>query len=516
MRIIGQSSLQLGELAYRIAVFRDQARRHHTRFLYRINKPARAALGLLGLALLAGCGAEPFEVDEGFFGGVAADEPRAALIMRDVLVDGGRAADAAVAGYFALSVTLPSSAGLSAAGGCVVFDPSSRRYERLSFPALPSSNDATAIALPTAPRAMFALHARYGRLRFERLIGEAEQVARFGEPVSARLADDLRWAEPAMLKDPTLAEALGRPDQTARRLGDPLTQIDLGATFGRLRSAGVGDLYVGPSARAFVEAVRAAGFSIEPKRLRDALPRWSPARVFPHDNHAWSVVGTDPASEQRGAASLAALLEEGGWGGDAAESAGRIARALVNGAGSGPPIRPDIPGSTSFMAVDRAGQAVACAVGMGRPFGLGRTAPGTGVILRPAGEPGMTTAFGLVVGNVNTWQVHLSAVAGGGRSALSALLQPVLAHYEAGDSVPAAVEAARVYADPGGRTLYVEPDWTDARRSALAPPGLAVREVPALGHAALFRCIEGIPREAQSCDLAGDRRGGGLVLFERE
>ena len=219
--------------------------------------------------------------------------------------------------YFALSVTLPSSAGLSAGGACVVFDPSSERYERLSFPALPSSNQSPAIALPTAPRAMFALHARYGRLRFR----EADHRGRAAGPVwrnrvSARLAADLRWAGPSVLADPTLAEVLGRPDRTPRRLGDPLTQIDLGATFGRLRSAGIGDLYVGPTARAFVEAVRGAGFAIDSERLRDALPRWSEAETFPHDNHAWSVVGSEPISEQRAATALAALLDAGGWPGN--------------------------------------------------------------------------------------------------------------------------------------------------------------------------------------------------------
>ena len=69
----------------------------------------------------------------GFVGAVTADEPRAAMAARDVLSAGGSAADAAIAMYFVLSVTMPASAGLGGGGACVAHDAKGKRTEALDF-----------------------------------------------------------------------------------------------------------------------------------------------------------------------------------------------------------------------------------------------------------------------------------------------------------------------------------------------------------------------------------------------
>ncbi|MDA1310019.1 MAG: gamma-glutamyltransferase, partial [Proteobacteria bacterium] len=331
-------------------------------------------------------------------------------------------------------------------------------------------------------------------------------------------AADLRWADPAMLQDPTLAEAFGRQGGGVLGRGETLTQIDLGAALGHLRSAGMGDLYVGPMSRSFAAAVQAAGYAIDTKKLREALPRWSDVVGFEHGNHNWAVVGADPAAGQQASSMLEKLFKNGDWGGsDGLGRAGLMAKAAQEFGGQpGVSVRPDVPGATSFMAVDRAGQMVACAIGMGRPFGLGKTASGTGIMLRPADVAGPASALAVIAGNKNTWQVHLGATAGGGKAALSALLQPVLDQFEGDRSVAEAVEAPRTYPDPAAGTLYAEQAWGADAQSAMATSGLGVKTMPALGRAALLRCVDGLPKEAANCDLAGDRRGGGLVLFERD
>ena len=148
----------------------------------------------------------------GFLGGVVADEPRAAVVAREVLSQGGTAADAAVALGFALSVTLPSRAGLGGGGACLAYSPgrefgeprgargrscSPRRRRR--GPVRAADRPA---AVPMMARGLFALQARYGKRPFDSLIVQAEQMARFGVPASRAFVRDLTLVAGPLFADP--------------------------------------------------------------------------------------------------------------------------------------------------------------------------------------------------------------------------------------------------------------------------------------------------------------------------
>jgi gamma-glutamyltranspeptidase/glutathione hydrolase len=85
-------------------------------------------------------------------------------------------------------------------------------------------------------------------------------------------------------------------------------------------------------------------------------------------------------------------------------------------------------GSTGFAAVDGNGEAASCAVTMNGPFGSGRTAAGTGVVLAqtPSSAAGLASAFLTPVIASSGGQVGLAGAGAGGPNGTAAALYAVL------------------------------------------------------------------------------------------
>lgn len=328
-------------------------------------------------------------------GGVAADEPRAATIGRDILSGGGTAADAVVAMAFTAAVTLPSSSGLGAGGVCVAYTPKTQRADVIAF--LPRGAGGP-VTVPMLARGMALLHARHGRDRWESLLGPAEQLARGGTQVSRALNREMNDVPAFKRLDGEArfiyASARGLPLSE----GVTMTQPELAVMLGRLRVAGAGDLHVGLGARQFADAARQSKIALRVEQLRDQVPTLlQPERVVFGDKTVLTADLSGVGAPGLGGARLAmALRGEGGV-------------AVGGGAASG---------GAGFAAVDPDGNAVACSVTMNGRFGSGRMPIGSGLLLAaPPSEASLAALVPMLVISPAGGRAHAAIVASNGGAA---------------------------------------------------------------------------------------------------
>ncbi len=524
---------------------------------------ARQLLPLIAAALLAGCGRgeELGTVGyvEGFLGAVAGDEPRAALIGRDVLSAGGSAGDAVVAMAFAAAVTLPSSAGLGGGGVCLGFNAATGQVAAIDFTArapltVPPEADRPA-AVPGFARGLFAFHARYGRLAWSQLLGPAEQLARFGTRVSRAFAQDVAALERALLDDPETRRVFAAPD--GDRLvgeGSTLRQVELAAVLARIRAEGAGAFYTGAFARDFAEAATAAGGGLSVEDLRDYRPALVPTITLPVGSNVAHFAAPPAAggalaaqiwgllADEFGRASPAERLALIAAAGQATEAdrdrwqqadgsssvppqdlvaASRLRSLMVGGraatdvSGGAATPRVENPAAATFVAADREGSAAVCAFTLNGLFGTGRVAPGTGVLLAAAPGPGGrgATALGpMLIVNENIKAFFFAGAAAGGIAAPSALAGVALRVMEGDESLTAAVGAVRVLGTRVADRIYYESLNGGFVREALGGRGDRLVEVPTLGRVNAIACLGGIPRNPETCSQANDPRGHGLSV----
>ena len=540
--------------------------------------PALAAIcAIVALAALAGCGQDGASFSggtgpaAGFAGAVVADEPHAALAAREVLAEGGSAADAAVALTFALAVTYPSAAGLGGGGQCLVYVPGRTQdsVDSLDFlpgPAGPSPGGGWASAVPGTVRGMDALQARYGRLRWSRTLVAAERLARFGHPVSRALARDLAAGSQALFRDEAVRALFTGDDGRPLSEGETIVQHDLATLLARLRLAGGADFYSGGTARQLADAAARADGALDAGDLRQYRARWVGTVSLPfgyEELHtvpggggavAAAITGLAAADDRyadaEGAERLHLLAEVArrGFALAPAATADALDPALLErrmesyrpdartaGGGDGGPRLDDAP-TTGFIVVDRQGMAVACGLTMNGTFGTGRLAPGSGLVLAAAPEDDPAPPLApVVLVNRNSRQLFLAAAggggavgasalelvlqdrefpvavaAGGGTVAPSALARVLLALLEDERPLAAALAAPRLHVGGEADLLAVEPAIAAAARSALAERGHQVVEVPAIGRVNALHCPDGLPRTPESCRFASDRRGFGI------
>ncbi len=496
---------------------------------------------------------------------MVADEPRAVLVGRDILSAGGSAADAAVGVYFTLAVTMPSSASLGGGGMCLVFDRETGSTQALDFIAREPADIPRATTRPSAVpgnvRGFFTLHAKHGRLRWGQLVVPAENLARFGTQVSRAFAHDLAQVGDALLEEKEAGKIFGRPDGKGLvREGDYFRQIDLATVLSSLRVRGPGAFYDSALAGTVVKAVVAAGGSLTRRDLRAYRPRWLDTLRVPFGNltvhftpppaasgavaaQIWSMAQAGDRFAEGGQGERAHLLAEtsmrafadrSGWltgNGNSRVAPGElVAPARLGGLMASynpnghtpaetlrppPRSRPENPAGTSFVAVDRNGNAVACALTLNNLFGTGRFAPGTGILLAAAPDPsvgrGAVSLTGMMIVNHHVNEFHFASAASGGVTAPTAMAQVAARHYLGGEPLERALAAKRVHHNGVPDVTYHEKGLAPAVVSELARRRHKTAATPVLGRVTAISCPDGIPPNPATCTFDVDPRSFGLA-----
>jgi len=417
---------------------------------------------------------------QGYVGIVVADEPQAAIAGHDVLVRGGNAADAASAVGLALAVTLPSRASLGGGGACVAYRPGSDAPAR-SFVFLPKSGSGSGdrpAAVPMLARGLYLMQMHYGSVDFAQTVVPALRLARAGATVSSQLAGDLDVVKEPLLADEGMGSVFSRADGRVLQPGDTLVQRRLGETLERLHNVGVGDLYNGALASNLIDAANAAGGGLTNADLRNALPV-EEGTLSVSDGDVTVDFVAPPADGGLGMASAfrasvggtvapgAAQAAVAAWRAGSAQSGGTEAAQSFIGAPQSGGRLPNLPASTSFVVVDRQGEAVACDLTMNNLFGTGRLAANTGIVLAVA--PGKHPAPLLPLAIAHRGTTVRAVVAASGQNDAADAASAGLTQALAGQPVSVNVGSGRVntIACKAGNSCIGS---TDERGSGLATP----------------------------------------------
>ncbi|UYP19266.1 gamma-glutamyltransferase [Rhodococcus sp. Z13] len=362
-------------------------------------------------------------------GMVASSHPLASQAGARVLADGGNAVDAALAMAAVTWLTLPGQCGIGGDAFAVVRDPdgtvwtvngsgygpdggTSAFYRERGFDAIPLDG-ALAVAVPGAPAALSALHARGASRPLPELWEAAARLAERGLPCSAKTRTDVRTALTAIHGDAGLASVY-TPGGTVPHVGERLPQRDLADTI-RVLARDPKSFYAGSLAERCVAALQAggapftgdewqAGAEVAVEAALTGSYAGATVHQTPLPTPGWMVLqqaalsdGVLASEQWLGAtavdrmarAATIAFEDRLRWcgsdndGADRALTPANIAAGRARLENRSPVGAFTVSGgdTTSLVAVDAEGRAVSFIHSLAFTFGAKFTVPGTGIVL---------------------------------------------------------------------------------------------------------------------------------------
>jgi gamma-glutamyltranspeptidase/glutathione hydrolase len=231
-------------------------------------------------------------------GAVASATPEATAAGAAVLAAGGNAVDAAVATAFALAVSYPPAGNLAGGGFAVGRTPGGELWAldfRETAPAGTwrdsflgpdgrtrrgaSMRGGLAVCTPGTVRGLEALHRRYGKLPWNRLVAPAVRLARYGFRVPPGLARIFSTYAADLARDPA-ASALFAPGGVPLPAGVLLVQEDLARTLETIAVKGADGFHRGAVAHRVAAFVQATGGVLTEEDLAGYRPEWRPPFAF--------------------------------------------------------------------------------------------------------------------------------------------------------------------------------------------------------------------------------------------
>jgi gamma-glutamyltranspeptidase/glutathione hydrolase len=179
-----------------------------------------------------------------------------------------------------------------------------------------------------------------------------------------------------------------------------------------------------------------------------------------------------------------------------------------------PAENPVSPVATNFVAVDARGSAVACRITLNGLFGVGRVAPGTGIVIGATPHPGSdatAVAAPVIIVDHNRRNFLFAAAASGGAASSAALLGTMARVLIDEVPLPEAMAAPRLYHAGVPDVVVFEPKAETERLAAMRQRGHTLTQGPALGRVNAIACRDGFRGNAATCLYGTDPRGHGLA-----
>lgn len=300
------------------------------------------------LLLIAGCTTASTFSDKNLKGFVGAADVSTQNVGKNILLNGGNAADAMAAMIINEAVVMPSRVSLSGGGICQVFDEKDGKVKTLDF--LPIQVPQTQASLPMLPRGVFALHNQYGIKRWSDVLKEPIHNAQKGILVSDLLARDIKQAKnlPASWKK--------------LEKGNLLVQAELAETLSLMSQSGAGIFYRGSWADDMSVAAFNLGYPYTSENLKTIRPNWSKSNVvLTSKGKTFFPNSLTLSSEGEKAWKKLISLNNFTLVSQGKEELRQMEKKAVENSFYG----------TSLTASDKNGLTVVCSIGMGNLFGDG-------------------------------------------------------------------------------------------------------------------------------------------------